>query len=98
MTSKSAHAWRYRCYELLEQGAVGDWASRLVDGLIIGLIVISLIAVVLESVPAFADRYHAWFVAVEVAALLAFTIEYGLRLWVAVEHRSIGIRRWDERA
>jgi voltage-gated potassium channel len=86
MTRKSAHAWRYRCYELLEQGAVGDWASRLVDGLIIGLIVISLIAVALESVPALATRYHAWFIAVEVVALVAFTIEYGLRLWVAVEH------------
>jgi voltage-gated potassium channel len=86
MTRKSAHAWRHRCYELLEQGAVGDWASRLVDGLLIGLIVISLIAVTLESVPAFADRYHAWFVAIELAALVVFTIEYGLRLWVAVEH------------
>ena len=56
MTRKSAHAWRHRCYELLEQGAVGDWASRLVDGLIIGLIVTSLIAVALESVPALVSR------------------------------------------
>ena len=84
MTRKSAHAWRYRCYELLEQGAVGDWASRLVNSIIIGLIVISLIAVALDSGPALATRYHAWFIAVEVVALVAFTIEYGLRLSVGV--------------
>jgi voltage-gated potassium channel len=86
MTRKSIHALRFRCYELLEQGAVGDRGSRLVDALIILLIMVSLLAVALESVPALAQRYHALFIAIEAVALVAFTVEYGLRLWVAVEH------------
>ena len=36
--------------------------------------------------PAFAARYHALFIALETVALVAFSVEYGLRLWVAVEH------------
>jgi voltage-gated potassium channel len=86
MTGKSVHGWRHRCYELLEQGAAGDWGSRLVDGAIIALITGSLVSVALESVPALAARYHALFAAIEIVVLIALTIEYALRLWVAVEH------------
>src|SRR5262245_56547014 len=86
MTRTSVLHWRRRCYELLEKGSVGDWGSRIVDGVIILLVVASLTAVALESVPALAASYHGLFVAIEIAALVVFTIEYGLRLWVAVEH------------
>ena len=82
----SFRGWRHRCYELLERGSIGDWGSRLVDSLIILLVAVSLTAVALESVPAFAARYHALFIALEIVALVAFSVEYGLRLWVAVEH------------
>ena len=78
--------WRQRCYELLERGSVGDRGSRLVDSLIVSLIVVSLAAVALESVPAISAQYHAVFVIIEIVALIAFSVEYGLRLWVAVEH------------
>jgi voltage-gated potassium channel len=83
---KPIRGWRHRCYELLEQGAFGDWASRLVDGGIILLIIISLAAVALESVPALASSYGGLFAAIEIAALVGFSVEYGLRLWIAVEH------------
>ncbi|MGA7612928.1 MAG: cyclic nucleotide-binding protein, partial [Xanthobacteraceae bacterium] len=86
MIRKSFRGWRHRCYELLERGSIGDWGSRLVDGLIILLVAVSLTAVALESVPAFAARYHALFIAIEIVALVVFSVEYGLRLWVAVEH------------
>jgi voltage-gated potassium channel len=88
--------WRHRCYELLERGSIGDWGSRLVDSLIILLITISLTAVALESVPAIAAKYHRLFIAIEIIALAAFSLEYGLRLWVAVEHplyRDLSTRR-----
>jgi voltage-gated potassium channel len=86
MLRKPVRGWRHRCYELLEQGSVGDWGSRLVDSVIILLIVISLAAVALESVPRLAAEHRALFVALELAALIVFSVEYALRLWVAVEH------------
>jgi voltage-gated potassium channel len=52
------------------------------------LIIVNLVSVVLESVPELATRYGAsWFSAVELVSLIVFTVEYGLRIWVAVEHR-----------
>jgi voltage-gated potassium channel len=71
---------------LLERGSVGDRGSRIVDSVIVALVVISLIAVALESVPAISAQYHAVFVVIEIVALIAFSVEYGLRLWAAVEH------------
>ena len=32
-------------------------------------------------------RYGTWFDAIELVSLVVFTLEYGLRIWVAVEHR-----------
>jgi voltage-gated potassium channel len=86
MDGSPQRGWRERCYELLERGSVGDTGSRIVDGLIISLIVISLTAGALESVPALSAQYHALFVITEIVALIAFSVEYGLRLWAAVEH------------
>src|SRR3989442_329590 len=74
---------RRRLYEILEQGVVGDPAGRLVGRLIVLLIVVNLAAVTLESVPALHARYAAWFTAIEIVSLLVFTLEYGLRIWVA---------------
>jgi voltage-gated potassium channel len=78
---------RRRCYEILEQGPVGDRTSMLVDRLLVLLILINLVAVALESMPDLAARYGRWFDAIELVSLIAFTLEYGLRLWIAVEHR-----------
>lgn len=86
MDGSRHRGWRQRCYELLERGSVGDTGSRVVDGLIVSLIVVSLAAVALESVPEISAQYHALFVIIEIVALIAFGVEYGLRLWVAVEH------------
>src|SRR5262245_3517081 len=78
---------RRRCYEILEQGSVGDRTSLLVDRLLILLILVNLVAVALESMPELAARYGRWFDAIELVSLLAFSLEYGLRIWSAVEHR-----------
>jgi voltage-gated potassium channel len=83
---RRASKLRHRLYEILEQGSVGDRAGRLVSRLLIVLIVINLIAVVLESVPALRNRFGELFLGVEIASLLVFSIEYALRLWVAAEH------------
>ena len=78
--------WRHRCYEVLEPGGFGDWVSRLIDAVIILLIVISLVTVALESVPALAAHYGGVFLAIELLALVVFSLEYALRIWTAVEH------------
>ena len=81
-----ARGWRHRCYEVLEPGGFSDWVSRLVDAVIILLVVISLITVALESVPALAAHYRRLFLAIELLALVVFSLEYALRIWTAVEH------------
>ena len=77
---------RQRVYEILERGSAGDRASLLFDRSIVALIMVNLTAVALESVPDLATGYRAWFYLIEYTSLVAFTVEYFLRLWVAVEH------------
>jgi voltage-gated potassium channel len=77
---------RHRLYEILEQGPVGERTGRFVSRLIVALIVINLIVVVLESVPELQAQFGMIFTGVEIVSLLIFSVEYGLRIWVAVEH------------
>jgi voltage-gated potassium channel len=78
--------FRRRLYEILEHGTIGDRTSLIVGRLIVALIVINLVSVTLESVPAYHARYGPLFAAVELLSLIIFTIEYALRVWVAAEH------------
>jgi len=77
---------RYRLHEILDHGVVGDRTGQLIGQLIVLLIIANLAAVTLESVPSLAQRYGFWFQAIEVPSLLIFTIEYGLRVWVAADY------------
>jgi voltage-gated potassium channel len=77
---------RRRFYLVLEQGPVGDGIGRLIDRLMVILILTNLIAVALESVPDLSARYALAFDLIEYFSLVVFTIEYGFRLWGAVEH------------
>ena len=64
---------RRRTYAVLEQGAAGDRVSRLVDRLLVSLIVVNLVAVALESVPAYEARYALVFSVVEYISPVVFT-------------------------
>ena len=86
MARNRVRTLRRRVYQVLEQGPVGDGLSTAVDRLLVALIVINLIAVALESIPEYQERYAAAFALIEYVSLAVFTIEYGLRLWCAVEH------------
>jgi len=83
---KRAQDWRRRCFELLEQGPIGDTGSGLVGRFIVALVIVSLVTTVLQTVPAYAMRYHRVFDAIEIIALSVFTLEYVLRVWIVVEH------------
>ena len=77
---------RRRTYGVLEGGTTGDAFGRMVHIAIVGLILVSVIAVILESVPSLEARYGHFFIALEIIAAILFTLEYMLRLWSAVEH------------
>jgi voltage-gated potassium channel len=77
---------RVRLHEILDHSVIGDRAGRTVGQLIVLLIVVNLIVVTMESVPDLAQRYGFWFEAIEIVSLVVFTIEYGLRVWVAADY------------
>jgi voltage-gated potassium channel len=77
---------RRRVYQVLEQGPVGDRVSTWVDRFLIALIIVNLVAIALQSMPEYQSRYARTFTVIEIFSLVVFTIEYGLRLWSAVEH------------
>jgi voltage-gated potassium channel len=85
MNRSAAHDIRRRVHALLDHGPASR-VGRILDRALVGLIVVNLVAVSLESVPALARDYHVLFASVECVALAVFTIEYGLRIWVAREH------------
>jgi voltage-gated potassium channel len=77
---------RRRIYEILERGDPSDAVSVAVDRLIVALIILNLAAVALETVPRLGSDYAWLFEMVEIVSLVAFSVEYALRVWVAVEH------------
>src|SRR6516165_2887384 len=77
---------RHRLYEILEHGTIEDHAGRVVSRLIVSLIIVNLVAVTAQSVPALQAQYAPVFTIVELVSLVVFSVEYGLRVWVAAEH------------
>lgn len=85
-TTTHAPNLRRRCYEVLESGSAADRLSRIVDGALVALILVNIVVVVLESIPALDARYRPAFDGVEFASLVVFSLEYALRIWCAPEH------------
>lgn len=76
---------RRRIYTLLEQDGSGG-ASLAVNRFLILLIVVTLAATVIESVPDLAKRYALPLSLIEWVATLVFSLEYAARVWSAAEH------------
>ena len=74
-------ALRRRVYEILEKAHDRDRLSSAFDAFIIVIILANMVAVVLESFPAFREEYHATFRAFEIVSVAVFSAEYLLRLW-----------------
>ncbi len=77
---------RHATYEILEQGLGGSVAAAWVTRFLLILILVNLVSVALESVPAYEADYGQWFDLIEYFSLFVFTLEYALRLWTAPEH------------
>ena len=73
-------------YLIMDQSAELGWLSASADWLLISVIVVTLAATVMQSVPAVAARHGRLLETLEYVALAVFSLEYALRLWIAVEH------------
>lgn len=77
---------RSRIYEILEATGRQNALSYSFDALLITLVAINLIALVLETVDSLRMQFGELFWIIEVVTVLAFTFEYILRTWAAVEN------------
>ena len=85
-TKREGHAGsRRRLHQILETANTSDVSSRVVDRILILLISGSVIAVILESIPAMEAAYADSFYWFEVATVAVFTVEYFLRIWCSVD-------------
>ena len=75
---------RRRTYEILE-GATDEPRGRILNGLLIGLIIANVAAIILDSEASIGARYRVWIELFEWFSVLLFTFEYGARVWAAVE-------------
>lgn len=77
---------RSSAYELLEGAPLDTDLGVIINRSIAVLIVASISATVLESVPRLKAEYGGLFQLTEIVCLVAFSIEYILRIWIAPEH------------
>ncbi|MDD2545226.1 MAG: ion transporter [Burkholderiaceae bacterium] len=73
--------WRQRLYTVIFESDTR--AGRAFDIALIGLILLSLVVVVMDSVPTLQPRWHAVFQVFEWSFTLLFTLEYAARLLCA---------------
>ncbi len=83
---KRIDSLRRRVYVVLEQGDGSDGLSRVLNRFLVALIVVTLAATVVESVPALANTYALPLNVIELTATFVFSLEYAARLWSAAEY------------
>ena len=74
---------KLRVYDILVETDDNELIDRIVAVILMLLILINAVAVVLETVEEYEQRYKAIFDSLEIISVTIFTIEYLLRLWVA---------------
>lgn len=79
---------RRRVFDALETSRDECGISKAVDYFLIALIAGSVIAVVLESIPALESDYASLFSWFEVFTVSVFTVEYLLRIWSSAEDEA----------
>ncbi|MEX2149388.1 MAG: ion transporter [Steroidobacteraceae bacterium] len=77
-------ALRRKVFDILE-GAADDPTSRRLNLFLVGLIIANVAVIVIGSVASIGARYQFGFHLFEWVSVLLFTLEYGVRAWVAVE-------------
>jgi voltage-gated potassium channel len=76
---------RRRAHEILAHTKANDAVSKAFDAFIVGLILLNVIAMVVESVERVRVAVPAWFKTFELFSVVIFSVEYALRMWSCVE-------------
>jgi voltage-gated potassium channel len=84
--SKRIGALRRRVYAVFDHGDGVDGIGLALNRFLIALIVVTLAATVIESVPDLAKTYALPLRMIEWSATLIFSLEYVARFWSAAEH------------
>lgn len=79
-------SWRRQAHLWFDHGAGDDWPATLIHRGLVALISANVAAIILESVPALAQRFSGGFQLFELVSLVVFALEYAIRLWTAPEH------------
>lgn len=85
-SDKKTPAWKVRLYEIIFKSDTR--AGQLFDIALLVLILISILVVMLESVPSLKDQYGKWLLGAEWALTIIFTVEYFMRVYVVQEKRK----------
>jgi voltage-gated potassium channel len=96
---RGARLFRRRCYEVLDVGSTHDPLSRHLHRGLVALVLLTVTATILESVPILKQRYALLFHSIEFVAAAVFTLEYALHLWSITEHPLLrALPAWKARA
>ncbi len=74
---------RQRAFEIVELSKPGDKPSEIYDIVVNGLIIISVLAVYLETFGQLYNQREALFALINIVVTIVFTIDYSLRVWTA---------------
>ena len=85
MAPTSERCLRLRVADMLEGGRTASPLNRGIELGLILLILVNVIAIALESVPALMETYQRQFYLLELFSVLVFTAEYLARVWSCVE-------------
>lgn len=77
--------WKSRLYQILEKADKGDRASKIVDLFLMGLILLNILAVIIETVKSVQEQFAGFFIAFEYFSIVIFSAEYILRIWTCTE-------------
>ena len=77
---------RQRTFAVLEHGRRRDFASRIVDWILVVLILANVAGTIAQTLPRIEGSYGEDFQLFDRFCVLAFAIEYLARIWVAPEH------------
>jgi voltage-gated potassium channel len=84
---------RKRVHGLLEIGQSDTLLSRIIDFALVGLIVLNVLAIIVESIESVGVAYRPHFDMFELVSVAIFTVEYIARVWVAVDDAHGKYRR-----
>ncbi len=72
-----------KIYNLIDKGAQRSKVNHVFDYFIMGLILLNVFSIVLETLPDIEKPYHQFFKAFELFSIAVFSIEYFLRIYIS---------------